>query len=145
MLHEWKNWGWKILSPHPTFHLRWQQKCVFSVKNLRYAEIKLIGVPVESWQITTFTLQFTASCLESILFFVFFWTYLAKTVKTWKDLWVRPHCVYGWDTVGCMGETPTPVWVRYQHLYGWDTSTVMDEQTGRHWNGVALNKNVSSV
>ena len=35
---------------------------------------------------------------------------------------------YGWDTVGCMGETPTPVWVRYQHLYGWDTSTTVSEQ-----------------
>ena len=46
---------------------------------------------------------------------------------------------YEWDPVGCMGEIPTPVWVRHQHLYGWDTSTVMDEQTGRHWNGVALN------
>ena len=52
---------------------------------------------------------------------------------------------YEWDPVGCMGEIPTPVWVRHQHLYGWDTSIVMDEQTGRHWNGVALNKNVSSV
>ena len=40
---------------------------------------------------------------------------------------------YEWDTVGCMGETPTPVWVRYRHLYGWDTSTVVWSNTSRAW------------